>query len=1328
MKYTSINIQGNLISEEILQKIEEADVQGQLAKDFGLDPGINLRSEIEYAWSRIKLDWKHFYERTEKLPNSDPYGTTLSRRWMSGFFNTLGFELSLQKASLQGDNEQQYSISHTVDMLDGLPIHIVGFHDPNHPLKNTLDIRSSGGTSRLSPHATIQEFLNVTEHLYAMVTNGHLLRLVRDSGRLVKLTYIEFDLKRLLDEDKYSEFTLLYRLLHSSRFPKTKQETEESLLENYYQDSIESGNRIRDGLSVAVKESLIALANGLLKHPENKELRGSISSGRPDPLDFYHQLLRLIYRLLFLMVTEERDLVFADNQDNNQEPDQDDLLKGINHPTKKEKNIYYQYYSLVRLRKLSEKRYLQENQYTDLWQGLIQTFALFESGGKGIKLGILALGSELFSGKAMPDITTSKLNNKVLLQCIRSLNEFEDAKHNLSFINYKALDVEELGSVYEGLLELEPIFEWENGKPKFSFNKGSERSSSGSHYTPEDLVKPLIQHSLEYLIEDRTADFYKEKATKEETKKKLLDLKVCDVACGSGHILLSAARRIAIEVARVESGEQQPNPTSFRHALKEVIRNCIYGVDKNPLAVELCKVALWLESHNPGEPLSFLDHRIKCGDAIVGLAHREELQNGIANEAYKKLQGDDKEVISSFLNKNKQERILREKGKQAVQLTTATDYKLMEQVKELHKSIERFSWLPENTSHEIEHKEKEYRKLINSETFQRLKILTDLQIMPFFLGKTAKNKEYLLTDAQYNRYLRGEIKTPFSIESKANEIATAYRFFHWFLEFPEVFSKGGFHCILGNPPYLGGNKISRTFGVNYIEFLKNFHRVNGNSDLVVYFMRRSFSLLSINSSYSFIASQTIKERTSRVDGLGWIRKKNGEINFALTNKEWPGKASTLINIVAINNFRNKNVSNILNNLKVNYINSFLSDEEIENEPYKLLSEKNKGFVGCFLLGDGFILKENERKDLIHFDSKSESVIGPYLIGDDLNESPTQQHSRYAINFSGLTLEEAKKYEVCFHRIVEKVKPERDVNTYSPGARKKWWLYERSRPEMLREIIKSKKYLIAAKTSKHLCFIFREIDDNIILDQSLTIIPLNRFYLFSIVQSSLHLEWSRKYSTSSQAGTPRYNPSDTIHTFPFPITLKELQGKLEEIGSHYYKTREKIMTQMYLGLTKTFNLFHSKEIDISLDKDLSSMTKHEIEKLYSKEVWGFWNHLYENGNTCTFEEAVAGIIKLRELHVEMDYIVLHSYGWHDIDLKHDFYEVDYLPENNRIRFTFHPDARKEVLKRLLVLNHKIHEEEVKAGLWDKKSGNRVTSKSKTKANQANEGGYGGLFDK
>ncbi|MBE0655025.1 MAG: restriction endonuclease, partial [Bacteroidales bacterium] len=915
---------------------------------------------------------------------------------MSSFFNTLGYDLTLQKASLQGENQQLYSISHTCDQLDGLPVHIVGFYDPSHPNKNTLDIRSSGGTSRLSPHSTIQEYLNVSNHLYAMATNGLILRLVRDSGRLVKMTYIEFDLKRLLEDDKYSEFTLLYRLLHASRFPKSKQDAEQCFLEKYYQDSIESGNRIREGLSDAVKESLVALGNGLLEHPENEELREKITSGRPDAREFYHQLLRLIYRLLFLMVTEERDLVFSDLKEENREPDMDDLLKGIKRPSRKQKEIYYNFYSLVRLRKLSQKQYLLESQYSDLWHGLMQAFALFESGGTGLKLGIQALGSELFSHNAMPDITSSKVNNRVLLKCIKSLNEFEDEKHNLSFINYRALDVEELGSVYEGLLELEPVFEWENGKPRFTFIKGSERSSSGSHYTPEDLVKPLIQHSLEYLIEDSVVDFYKGKVNNTETVKKLLDLKVCDVACGSGHILLSAARRIALEIARVETGEQQPNPASFRHSLKEVIKNCIYGVDKNPLAVELCKVALWLESHNPGEPLSFLDHRIKCGDAIVGLSNREELQNGIDNEAFKKLSGDDKNIASAFLKKNREERTLREKSGQTVQLTTETNHRLMEQVRELNRLTENFSTLPENSPEEIENKEKAYRILINSDSLRRLKIIADLQIMPFFIPKIVTNKHLLLTDSQFFRFLRGETHVSDIMEMQAMETGVNYRFFHWFLEFPEVFIQGGFSCIVGNPPYLGGTKISTNFGDYYQLFLKAYFRpIGGRADLIAYFVKRMFHLISNKAFLSIIATNSISQGETREGGLAQILKHQGKINFAVSSTPWPGKAAVEVSLLAIT--KRKDLSKLLlNGKQVENISSYLDNEITNIEPYKLIERENECFLGHYISGSGFVLTNEEASKIIHLGQKYKDVIFPYLNGQDLNSEVDQKATRSVI--------------------------------------------------------------------------------------------------------------------------------------------------------------------------------------------------------------------------------------------------------------------------------------------------------------------------------------------
>ena len=178
-----------------------------------------------------------------------------------------------------------------------------------------------------------------------------------------------------------------------------------------------------------------------------------------------------------------------------------------------------------------------------------------------------------------------------------------------------------------------------------AFNLRPGDDDTQSHYTADDLVQPLIQHSLDHLITARLEAADPEAA--------LLDLRVADIACGSGHILLAAARRIATELAVVRTGEEQPSPSAYRTALRDAISQCIYGVDVNPLAVELCKVALWLEAHVPGQPLNFLDHHVKCGNAIVGFGHREELFQGVPMEAFKTLSGDDKKVAVGYRKLNK---------------------------------------------------------------------------------------------------------------------------------------------------------------------------------------------------------------------------------------------------------------------------------------------------------------------------------------------------------------------------------------------------------------------------------------------------------------------------------------------------------------------------------------------------------------------------------------------------------------------------------------------------------------------------------------------------
>lgn len=782
MKFTCINIQGNLISEEVLTKVGEATASDQLPKDFGLEPGANLRDEIEYAWSRIKLDYKHFADRASNLPSSDPYGTTMARKWMEQFFSSLGFDLEKHRTNLLGENKQEYNISHSSRNNDGLPVSIVGFFDPNHAEKNTLDIKSSGGTSRLSPHGTVQEYLNVTGHVYGFASNGFTLRLIRDSGRLVKLSYIEFDLRRLLDEDKYSEFTVLYRLIHSSRFPIKKEETSNAPIEKYYLESIETGNRIRDGLSLAVKESMVALGNGFLQHPQNESLREALLNKNITPKQYYDQLRRLVYRLLFLMVTEERDLIY-DPEDKSEE-------------TAKKKSIYLKYYSIARLRKLSQNRYLYEGQFTDLWQGLVNTFKLFEEGGKGLKIGIKPLAGDLFSDRAIENISQCTISNNLLLECLRNLNEFREKEtKNLVHINYRSLDVEELGSVYEGLLELFPVIEHlESTNPAhihFTFHEGTERKTTGSYYTRPDLVNELIKSALIPVIEERLKEAGNDKQKKLNS---LLKLKVCDAAAGSGHMMLAAARTIAWYMAVTDTGEENPPPSKYRYWLREAIQHCVYAVDMNPDAVELCKLALWLEGHNSGKPLSFLDHKIRNGNSLVGVTDLSVLKKGIPDDAFNPVTGDDKKICQELKKENA-------KYNKTKQGTLDFDQATNTETKQFSDSYNELENIRQDDIESVKKTKKKFEELRSNHKWWTDWTACNLWTSAFFFEYTEEHKQNAPNSERLEKYLNNPSAAFGPMVGKANALAIENKFFHWPLEFPDVFEQGGFDVMMGNPPW-----------------------------------------------------------------------------------------------------------------------------------------------------------------------------------------------------------------------------------------------------------------------------------------------------------------------------------------------------------------------------------------------------------------------------------------------------------------------------------------------------------------------------------------------
>lgn len=1261
MNFPSIDIQGSILSTDLLAKIRSEQASFQQGKDFNPDlTNAKLKDEISLAWQDAKGQWIIYKSKLARLRDGET-GTTETRNfWISPLLTNLGYNLTFDRKS-EELNGKLFPIGYRDSNLDNFPIYAGGYHE-------SLDKRPENKQLRVSPHAMVQEYLNYSEHLYGMVTNGRQLRLLRDASRITRLCYVEFNLEKMMEEDLYSDFVILYRVIHASRMPKNMDAGADSIMEKYHQEGLQAGSTIRNKLGEAVKGAIKNLANGFINHPNNAALREAVAAGNIDTDEYYRHQLRIIYRLLFLFVIEERNLVYADSRT----PE-----------TKRFNHIYFNYYSLLRLRKLAKKLLPPEaNRHYDLWKSLVSTFSLFEKKEIGEKLGIMSLQGDLFGYHAISndqyDLHQCYLNNEVLLNIVKALSYFENDKGVLIAVNYGGLDVEEFGSVYEGLLELKLEFNKVDGTDNYSVNwqKQAGGREFQSHYTPEELVQPLIKHSLEYLIEDILLLYAQKRVNKENTIKALLKLKVCDVACGSGHILLSAARRIALAVARVQTDEEQPNPLSIRKAMKDVVRNCIYGVDKNPLAIELCKIALWLEAYNPGEPLNFLDHHIKCGDAIVGLAHRSELEKGIANEAFKTLDKDDKDIAKTFRDKNVKERKVRISTGAGQQLST--DRQLINSVEEAMVEYKTFNQLPETTPDEIERKAKAYKKFIDGKGFTFLKAMADTQVAQFFIPKTDTNKEYLMTDADFRLILSGYKGWQDRKVAKASAVAFEQRFFHWFIEFPEVFDEGGFDCDLGNPPFLGGKRISGNYGDSYLNFLKaNYEPSTGGLDLVTYFFRRIFEVIKIDGFQSLISTNTIAQGDSRIAGLEYIIKNGGSINFAIKSIKWPGLAAVEVSLLTIfkGDFKSKYFRK---DKEYNFINSYLNYGE-ELFPFQIFSNKGQSFMGSIPLGMGFLLNSAEAKHLITINNENQKVIFPYLNGDDLNNNYNQESDRWIINFFDWEIEFCKiNFPECFEIVERLVKPERDIQK-DKGYREKWWQFGRRGVELYKSIKSLPKIIVVARTSKTLGFSL--VDSNQVLNANLTVISSAKFELLSFLQSTIHNVWAWQYATKLKTDLI-YQPTDIFETFPFPQNLKPKQ-QLENIGEAYHEHRRQLMLGMQLGLTKTYNLFHRNAI-----------TAQSINEK-DKQVASLQKHLEKTVDTISFDKAVQGILKLRELHVQMDEAVLDAYGWNDIALQHDFVEVDYLPENDRIRFTIHSDARKEVLKRLLELNHKIHKEE-KAG--------------------------------
>lgn len=635
-------------------------------------------------------------------------------------------------------------------------MHIVG-------VRQELGRLAPTGRPRLAPHSLLQEYLNRSEHLWGIVTNGLILRLLRDSTFVRRQAYVEFDLQQILEEQRFNDFAILFRLLHRSHLPQRAEQARECWLEKYYQQALEQGGRVRERLRDGVEECLKGLANGFLAHPKNSQLRERLASSglnRLTPEEFYRQLLRLVYRFLFLLVSEERGLISASP-------------------------LYRDHYGVGRLRRLLERR-SAFTEHEDLWCSLRVLWRVLSQEELAQLLGAAPLNGDLF---APLELDSCSLSNRDLLQAFWHLAYYQESPTSPPCrVNYAALDVEELGSVYESLLDYQPQIVTGQGAPRFELGYGSERKSTGSYYTPPELVAELIRSALEPVIEERL----KAARPPEEKEQAILSIRVCDPACGSGHFLLAAARRLGKELAKIRTGEEEPAPERVREAIRDVVAHCIYGVDKNPLAVELCRVALWLEAHCAGKPLTFLDHHIKCGDSLVGVLDLAILEKGIPDEAFTPVSADSKEAARSLKQRNRTEC----QSLQTGQLSLAFDTDQV--VAELSQERQKLEAIPDNSPAEVSRKQQLYSRYCQDPQHQKLVEACNLWTAAFFQPLIPDFSRAITTQAVADRL---QERTPSQALATAQALAVENRFFHWPLEFPEVFESGGFDVILGNPPW-----------------------------------------------------------------------------------------------------------------------------------------------------------------------------------------------------------------------------------------------------------------------------------------------------------------------------------------------------------------------------------------------------------------------------------------------------------------------------------------------------------------------------------------------
>jgi hypothetical protein len=763
------------------------------------------------------------------------------------------------------------------------------------------------------------------------------------------------------------------------------------------------------------------------------------------------------------------------------------------------------------------------------------------------------------------------------------------------------------------------------------FQPSAERRRSGSHYTPRSLTQPIVEAALAPVLKNLGEN---------PKPEQILALKVCDPAMGSGAFLVEACRQLGD--ALVLSWHQHnltpilpPDEDELLHARRLVAQRCLYGVDRNIMAVDLAKLSLWLATLARDHEFTFLDHSLRHGDSLVGWTAKQAAAFNWEPKA--------------------QETLIQERVRRDIALVAEGRRRILDA-----QDGTPYAQLSQELG-KVEEKLKIARNL------------GDVLVSAFFGGKNVRTRENarqaLLHDVDLAFGNKPDTEAGVRLDKIGAEIRAHSKPlvpFHWELEFPEVFAldrnllvERGFDTIVGNPPFAGKNTLIEGSPDDYIDWLKQLHpESHGNADLVAHFFRRAFNLLQPGGTFGLIATNTIAQGDTRSSGLRWIRMNGGTIYRAIKRYKWPGEAAVIVSIVHIRKgplagpYR-------LNGRFVERITAYLFHAGQDDDAVPLEENANRSFAGSFILGMGFTFDDTDTKNvasplsemyrLVGKDSRNAERIFPFIGGEEINSSPSHIHHRYVINFGEMSEDEAGTWPDLMKIVEQRVKPIR-MKDNRDTRRKYWWRFAETTPALFRAMSDKSHVLVQCRISSWLSFVLLETGS--VFDISLNIFPIpDPMAAFPILQSRIHEVWAR-FMASSMKDDIRYTPSDCFDTFPFPRNSSADQI-VHQRGAEYYSYRADLMIRRSEGLTDTYNRFHRPD------------------------------------------ENSPDIVELRRLHDQMDRAVLDAYRWHDLQPVPAFFpeyddddeEVGHpsRPKQKKYRYRWPDEMHDEVLARLLALN-------------------------------------------